>query len=618
MNARWARCLRALAALLAWGSGLLWGTAAWAQAAEEVTPPVFEVHIQAPESIHPTLTRHLDILRYRTLADLTAAELAQLADEMPANVRSLLGALGHFSPQVEVTRVPATTTAPAQVRVQVDPGPVAHVASVNLTVHPPGGATAPADPALTQRVAEGWPLPEGTPFTQAAWDDAKAQALARLTRRDHPAARLDGSLADVDAETAQVHLHLAFDSGPTFTLGPVQVDGLQRYEADWVRRIAAQAGLSQGQPYDLATLQEAQQQLAQSGYFESVYVHVDPNGPAEGSPVHVQVREARRGKLVLGVGGSTDSGARLSAEHTVLRLPGLWDARVHSQLKLERDTRSAQTAFSLPLEASGWRWTSGLKAERLTEGGKTTANQQFSLGRARDTTHLDRRLTLQVDQSRVRSDALRAAGLDTPDLAISLHHRWQRRQYDALPFPSEGHTLTVETGAGWVIHPTRRPFARATVRWQGLWPLTAGPGAAPAGRIAYRAEGGAVVAADSARVPEAMRFLAGGDQSVRGYPLRSIGVPSGSGTVTAGRWMATGSLEWQRPWAAERGTPSPWETTVFADVGAVADRARDLRAHWGVGAGVRYRTPVGPIQADLAYGVSSRKFRLHVSAGFVF
>jgi translocation and assembly module TamA len=57
---------------------------------------------------------------------------------------------------------------------------------------------------------------------------------------------------------------------------------------------------------------------------------------------------------------------------------------------------------------------------------------------------------------------------------------------------------------------------------------------------------------------------------------------------------------------------------VFIDGGAVADRMKDLKGRWGIGAGVRYNTPVGPLQADLAWGVHTRKVRLHISVGFVF
>jgi translocation and assembly module TamA len=61
-----------------------------------------------------------------------------------------------------------------------------------------------------------------------------------------------------------------------------------------------------------------------------------------------------------------------------------------------------------------------------------------------------------------------------------------------------------------------------------------------------------------------------------------------------------------------------WESAVFVDAGAVADRVGDLDPRVGVGAGVRWRSPVGPLQADLAYGVQSKQLRLHLRLGFSF
>jgi translocation and assembly module TamA len=169
------------------------------------------------------------------------------------------------------------------------------------------------------------------------------------------------------------------------------------------------------------------------------------------------------------------------------------------------------------------------------------------------------------------------------------------------------------------------------VRWLGYLPLdrveqlaasVVTPSDTPtttgrAGRLALRVEGGAVTAADDAPLPRTLLFLAGGDNSVRGYGLRDIGIPQADGGVAPGRYMAVGSLEWQRPiW--RDGVRTPWESVVFVDAGAVADEATDLRAKVGVGAGVRYNSPVGPLQVDLAYGVDTKRVRLHLSVGFSF
>jgi translocation and assembly module TamA len=78
-----------------------------------------------------------------------------------------------------------------------------------------------------------------------------------------------------------------------------------------------------------------------------------------------------------------------------------------------------------------------------------------------------------------------------------------------------------------------------------------------------------------------------------------------------------GSVEWQKP-IRRGGLPTNFESVVFVDAGGVSDRLGDLRLSTGVGAGVRWKSPVGPVQADLAYGVKVRKLRLHMSVGFVF
>jgi translocation and assembly module TamA len=112
-------------------------------------------------------------------------------------------------------------------------------------------------------------------------------------------------------------------------------------------------------------------------------------------------------------------------------------------------------------------------------------------------------------------------------------------------------------------------------------------------------------------------FLAGGDHSVRGYAPGSIGIEQANGLVLAGRYLATGSLEWQRPITVNQ-QRSEWESAVFVDAGSVSNASNQLKARLGMGVGARWRSPVGPVRIDLAYGQSVRKLRLHMNVGFTF
>jgi translocation and assembly module TamA len=66
------------------------------------------------------------------------------------------------------------------------------------------------------------------------------------------------------------------------------------------------------------------------------------------------------------------------------------------------------------------------------------------------------------------------------------------------------------------------------------------------------------------------------------------------------------------------GQVSAWESAVFVDAGAVADDPGRLNPKTGVGAGVRWKSPIGPLQIDLAYGVDTKRLRLHMNVGFNF
>jgi translocation and assembly module TamA len=123
-----------------------------------------------------------------------------------------------------------------------------------------------------------------------------------------------------------------------------------------------------------------------------------------------------------------------------------------------------------------------------------------------------------------------------------------------------------------------------------------------------------VFAQSDVNVPETQRFRAGGDGSVRGYTYRSL-TPSVAGVDVGGRVLATGSLEVARPVSA--GLPSVW-WAAFLDGGRAAETWQDWNAAWGAGVGVRWRSPVGPLRADVAYGEETKKWRLHLSVGIAF
>jgi translocation and assembly module TamA len=119
------------------------------------------------------------------------------------------------------------------------------------------------------------------------------------------------------------------------------------------------------------------------------------------------------------------------------------------------------------------------------------------------------------------------------------------------------------------------------------------------------------------RIPVPLLFLTGGDTTVRGYSYHSIGNRLDDGSIYGARYMTMGSVEWQRP-ISLFGDGNSWEHTLFVDAGSASDSFRDAVVHTGVGTGMRWSSPVGPLQADVAYGTRSHRWRLHLRVGFQF
>lgn len=572
----------------------------------------FTVEVLAPKPVQEYLLRHLDLMRYRSLSDLDDTELERLQIAAERNVRDLLGTLGYFSPQVQILRARLDSDkGPSRVvRIAVQTGPSTTVTDVRVAF---SGAIVQDDDAAGQRLAieRGWTLPVGKPFTQEAWDDAKTQALRQLAARRYPLGRIATSRAEIDPAQDAARLGVTLDSGPLYRIGALNISGLERYDPLLVQRIAR---LRSGAPYDQSELLEAQQRLQDSGYFGSVVIEIDPSGDPQAAPVNVTVREALRNRLQLGVGVSTDSGLRLSAEHTNLQLP-LIGWRADSKLLIDGDTRSVSSELLSQPDEDSWRWSvlGELKNEEVAS--VKVRSQKLRTGRLQRGERIDRNYYLQYDRA-----ATTGIGVNETAQSISAVYGWTQRAFDRLPYPSDGYGLGVEVGGGWTLGSQNDPFFRTRVNWLGIWSLDKPQDAATharAGRIAVRLQAGAVVAKKSAMIPSTQLFLAGGDASVRGYSYQSIGSSEANGVVTPGRYLAVASVEWQRPILID-GQPSPWESTVFIDAGAVADKPSQFDTKVGIGAGVRYRSPVGPLQLDLAYGLDNKELRLHLSVGFTF
>lgn len=577
------------------------------------SPPAFVLTIQASEDIRNLLETQLELQRYKTLPDLSDNELRRLLVAAEKNATSLIATLGYFSPEIQIDFKAPDSGAPRLVTLKVEPGVPTLVGSVAIAFA--GAITSDPDAnSQRQQIEAEWALRPNAHFTQSAWTAAKQRALRQLTALRYPTGHIATTLADIDPVTHQANLHIELDSGPAFQLGSLVITGAERYGDAMVSR---QVRLAPGTHFDQAQLIAAQQRLSDSGYFESAFLSLDTAGDPASAPIKVEVREVPLQKVVLGIGVSTDAGVRLSTEHTHYRVPGIgW--RAVSKLLADRVSRSIATELTAPPDDGNWRWVVGGSLQQKEMGSYSVNSQLLRAGRSQTDFHIDRNYYLQYD----RADTAARENTD-PVIAeaISANYAFTLRNFDNAISPVSGWGLGVELGGGSTLGSQQEPYGRVVLRWQSYQPLgthdAADPLAGRTGRLAWRGALGSILAVKGTSIPSTQLFLTGGDTSVRGYSQGEIGVSLPGQLTTSGRTMAAGSLEWQRP-IRIGGQPSDWESTVFLDTGAVANQWADIAFKVGIGAGARWKSPVGPVQMDLAYGVATQKFRLHMSVGFSF
>jgi translocation and assembly module TamA len=568
--------------------------------------------VQAPADLQVLLEKYLDLSRVDQLASgepVDDNEWSRLIDAAPAQVRDLLQTEGYFAPQIHIVRDPGDTDDRRRVVLTLDPGPRTTVARLDLLVEGEleRGNEAQDPLALETLKAwrQAWPLQVGRHFRNADWADAKANAVARLRAQGYASANWSGTSADIRADQHQARLFGVMDSGPLFRFDRLVVEGLVTHDLDTVEALA---NLPKGTPVTEQVLLDYQERLQKSSLFDSVAVTLDPTPDTAGQArILVKLREAPLQVWTFGLGISANTGPRASVEHVFRRVFG-FAATARNKVELGQLKQVWDGELSSHTTSGLYRTLLGVSVERLESDSDIVLSQRVRLGRLQDSQRTERFFFAQVERSSRTTVGDNPVRNYTIATSGNFHAVWRR--LDSVVLPTDGYSMSGQFAAG-RSHGTESTsgyYGRLYGRFTGYTTL---------GRSWYltgRAEAGYVPKAQSVAVPESQLFRAGGDDSVRGYSYRSLG-PLVDGTVAGGEALFTGSVELARPISTRM--PALWGA-VFVDAGNAAADFQSLKPALGTGIGLRWRSPVGPLRLDWAYGHENRAGRLHFSVGITF
>lgn len=562
----------------------------------------YRVELDAPDSLRDLLAAHLDLVRYQERDDLNEDQFQFMLDTAAAQVTRLASTEGYFQPQTElkVDRDSGTTV----VRLKVAPG--ARTVVGRIAVRLSGAAS--GDASRAEQAGGYGGLRPGSPFRQEDWAAAKQAGLQELQQRRYPAARIARSQARIDPEQAQADLEIDYDSGPPFTFGELRIRGTERYPDSIVRNVSP---LRPDEEYSADRLLELQHQIQRTPYFSNVVVDIDKDpGHAHGTPVDVRVTEFPAHRVRAGAGYATDTGAHLEGRYSYYNLfDRAWV--LDAQTRLEQRRQSGALELAMPPGTGAWVNSGHGSVERTTLEGIDLRSKRIGLRRTRTSDRDDFSYTLEYYSDRLLQQGASAPPADTvvepgTHSALVAGVALTRRRVDNPLFPRHGYIASIEAGAALHDVLTDQSFFRLYGRMRQYRPV---------GRrdlIVARGELGAVVSrGGNAEIPASLLFRAGGADSVRGYSYQSIGNER-NGTVYPTRYLVTGGIEYQH-WMSEK-----WGGALFYDAGAATDRWSGKNFFHAVGIGARWRSPVGPVNGDLAYGFQGGNIRPHLSLGIVF
>ncbi len=485
---------------------------------------------------------------------------------------------------------------PVSVTVTIDPGPVYRLRTVRLEGPVPAGVRAgfdlkPGEPALAREV-----LAAGESVLLALREDGFA--LARVPPPD--------ALVDHDTRTMDV-VYVA-EPGPQLALGEITIVGLDRLREGYVLR---RLGLSPGEPYSPSRLESARRDLLSGGALAWARLVPGTVPDAQGRlPLTLELAERPLRVLRFAGAYSSDEGATVSTSWTHRNLFGGAEqltlrGEIGQMIANRPDALSYLAAASLRIPDL---WLRDLDL-RLEMGAVNESLEAYDREAVTAGTFLERRVSqrlsvsggLAFERSRVTQDGLPQ---DYRLLSLPLTLTYDGTD-DALD-PRRGLRLAAQVSPAQDLKGDGVGFVLGRAVGSGYLDLAVLPRASLsrgrtvlAGRLAL----GSIFGAAPESVPPDWRFYAGGGGSVRGYPFQSIGPRTASGTPAGGDGLMEAAVELRQRIGAN------WGAVAFVDSGAVSESGIPGSGALavGLGVGVRYFTPIGPVRADVATPLNHRE-----------
>ena len=481
-----------------------------------------------------------------------------------------------------------------------------------------------------------------------------ARLLTALENQGYAFAKVDPPVAGEDPRKHALNVTFHVVTGPHVQIGEIRFEGLKRVHERLVRRRLL---LHTGEPYSALAVERARKDLLTLGVFASVNVRLADSPDGEGRvPVTFQMEERPRHAVSLSGAYSSDLGGSAGVNWSDRNVRG----------------NAEQLNLSATVINLGGTATTGVGYDTsakyvLPEFAHRDQSLQFAVGAIKQAlqAYEQKAVTSGVTLSRKLSSVWTGTvGISAVRETITQEGIAQDYTlfalplgilYDSTDLPSPLNDATHGVRASLTLAPTRSHGHLDTTFYITQFSIadyldlhrlfrTERGRSVLAVRALLASALGATVSVETidgvqVRVPDLppdQRFYAGGSGTVRGYRYQSVGPEFPDGNPVGGTALSAINVEFRQRFGRSFGA------ALFADAGAVGERLSPLSGliHggrcssgapsqsttncWavGVGAGLRYYTPIGALRLYLALPTYRRpnddRFGAYIGLGQAF
>ncbi len=472
-------------------------------------------------------------------------------------------------------------------------------------------------------------LPQpGSVFDHSQYEASKARITRRLAERGYFDADFIAHRVEVTRAQRAADVDLRWNSGDRYDMGAITFAQAPK-QIIRTQLLDKLVYWNQGEYYHQGRLDRLRDSLLKLDYFSGIDIEPHPDQaqvvtdeegePSRQVPVTVTLTPAKRDIYTAGLSYGTDSGAGVSfgLERRYVNDRG---HKALAQVDWAEKRKTLTLQYRIPAFAwlDGWYTVSTQFADEQTDYIDTRRVELVGSRSGQYNRFLNLVASLQALRERWAYEYEDDGNPDTPVV-----YRYATYFYPALraeyidvdnnlaPRRGIAASAMVRAGSGKSDDSDGNAmFAQAHLRASWF------KGLGPNDRLIVRGEMGHTFTDALNDLPPSLRFYAGGDRSIRGYEWREVGprvldAEGNTAFALGAKNVVTATLEYERYLAN-----SPWGGAVFVDTGDAFDGGSpDL--HTGVGVGVRWKSPVGPIRVDVARGLDhpDSPFTLHLNIG---